>query len=372
MSPAQANLHISAKRQKLQHPVQGSSIILDSPHLGHVARAKSAPADTMRHLSDRDDDLLHSAETTPVPIRAAGSVRDAGSPSAAPNHRFPSEAGTPGPGLGDPAAAILAEGLAGEIRDTDEESNFIPSDSDDNSSDDQYISGNEGLISSDEEDLTVPNRGQASGDSQSNAIIVSGSDDDSLAESAEYMTSDDDHQFRAAGNLHSGHDSQADPAQDLDMRMVARLNRNTFLLDTRSFCPMCRSLRHREVPIDSRKPKVQCRHSTFQLFGYHVLRPDWHENFTPAEKIIQLGHTILNCNGIRSQLVAEWNDCPHTLDEEFTDAEAQALATVMVQDQAIPSALQNLLNVVASNNGRTRNRGNGSPFIDYDDEYMLD
>lgn len=124
-------------------------------------------------------------------------------------------------------------------------------------------------------------------------------------------------------------------------------------------------------PLIPGSPGFSCRHSTFQLFGYHVLRPDWHENFTPAEKISQLGHTILNCDGIRSQLVAEWNDCPHTPNEEFTDAEAQALATVMVQDKAIPLTLQNLLNFITSNISRIKNRDNGNLFIDYDNKYML-
>lgn len=357
MSPAQAVLHPAGKRQKLQHPAEGLSTVLDPPLPGHVARAKSAPADPIRHLSIRDDDFLDSVEATPIPGHAVDSARGTGSSSAVPKNPLPSEANTSdSEGLDDLAAAILGEGMAREIRDTDDESYFIPSDEE--VSDDEDSSNDEGVMSSEEEDLMVPDRGQVSGNSASNAIIILGSDDDSQPDAAENLNSDDH--------------SQADPAEDLDMRMVARSNRNSFVLDTRTFCPMCRSPRHKQVPIDVKRPRVHCRHLTCQLFGYHVLLQDWHQNFTPAEKIIQLGHTILHCDGIRSQFVAEWNDCPHTPDDDFTDEEALALVTTIVQEQKISSALQNLLNVVATNASSSKNRSNGYRILDYDDEYMLD
>lgn len=44
----------------------------------------------------------------------------------------------------------------------------------------------------------------------------------------------------------------------------------------------------------------------------------------------------------------------------------------MIEEQLIPSPLQNLFNVVSARNSRAKNRGDGYPFIDYDDEYMLD
>lgn len=47
------------------------------------------------------------------------------------------------------------------------------------------------------------------------------------------------------------------------------------------------------------------------------------------------------------------------------------MATTMVQDQLISSALQSLLNVTAMNAGREKG-GAAFGLLNYDDEYMLD
>lgn len=109
-----------------------------------------------------------------------------------------------------------------------EEEDFASLD-EDMSSDDQVVSsGEEDLVvhnrneedfvvpNRNEQDLVAPNGNQASGNSENDAIIVLGSDEESLP----------------------------DPAENLDMHKIARLNRNSIVLDTRTFCPMCRSPLH--------------------------------------------------------------------------------------------------------------------------------
>lgn len=177
-----------------------------------------------------------------------------------------------------------------------------------------------------EADRVVHNGDQASGNSVNDAIIVFGSGED---------------------------DSLPDPGGNLDLAKIACLNRNCFVLDTRTFCPMCRSTRHGELGVDIRKPRTEYRHSTFNLWGYHLFRQDWHLNFTPAEKIIQLGHTILHCAGIRSQLVMEWHDCVHTRDIELTDEDALGMTFSRQEDHSVPPTSTfpstNLLRTLASN-----------------------
>lgn len=83
-------------------------------------------------------------------------------------------------------AAILTGGLAGVIQETDGESSYIPSDEDEDFSNDDDLPTDKKNFPSDLEDLVVPNRNeddrvvpnddQASGNPVNDAIIVFGSD----------------------------------------------------------------------------------------------------------------------------------------------------------------------------------------------------